>query len=123
MADDPKEQEVKKRAIFDSMSKRGQERVLRMGYENWDPFQEPKDPRDSIRGSVAMRADAMLRDYFEYCGWSEQARAFHFELRELCQGVMRGDLRARAIFEFCTWLGTTMDKDGKKGSRTPSTDG
>ncbi len=48
MTDDPKEYEIRKKAIFDTMSKRGQERILKMGYENWEPFQEPKDPRERI---------------------------------------------------------------------------
>ena len=52
MTEPDNEYEVKKRAIFDGMSKRGQQRILRLGYENWDPFQEPKDPREQIRSTV-----------------------------------------------------------------------
>lgn len=103
MDNDLQESEKRKRAIFDSMSKRGQERVLRVGYENWDPFQEPKDPREKIRSSIALQADAIMRDFYATSSNSEDARAFHFELLELCQGFLREDLRARVILDFCSW--------------------
>jgi hypothetical protein len=118
MANDQNDQEehaLKKRAIFDSMSKRGQERILRIGYENWDPFQEPKDPREQIRGSIAMRADTLMRTFYRSGFWKEEARAFHFELRDLCMGIMRGDLRAQVIYEFCKWY----KENAEEGEHTP----
>ena len=42
----PEEEEKRKKAIFESMSSRRQKHILKKGYENWDPFQEPKDPID-----------------------------------------------------------------------------
>ncbi len=103
MIEDKEEAEQKKKAIFESMSRRGKERVLRIGYENWSPFADPKDPREQIRGAVALKADAVLRDFYASGHEREEARAFHFELLELTRGFMREDLRARTIFEFCAW--------------------
>jgi hypothetical protein len=103
MTDLTNERETKKRAIFEGMSKRGQERVLRLGYENWDPFQEPKDPRDQILSAVAMRAHALVKQYYEASPTHEGARAFHRELVDLCMGFIRGELRAQVIYEFCNW--------------------
>ena len=40
----PEQIEEKKKAIFDTMGKRGQKQILKKGYEQWDPFQDPKDP-------------------------------------------------------------------------------
>ena len=38
------EQEKQKRAIYESLSPRRKKFIDRIGYEKWDPFQEPKDP-------------------------------------------------------------------------------
>jgi len=98
------EYEFKKKAIFDGMSKRGQERILRIGYENWNPFEEPKDPRDRIFGSASMKAGALIQEYLQTSGEKEQSVAVHKEMFELCRGFLQGEGRARTIVEFCAWL-------------------
>ena len=103
MIESREEAEQKKKAIFESMGKRGKERILRIGYENWSPFADPKDPREQIRGSIALKADEIMRSFYASGGAAEEARAFHFELLELAAGFLRGDLRARTIVEFCHW--------------------
>jgi len=101
---DANEREKKKRAIFEGMSKRGQARILRLGYENWDPFQEPKDPREQIRGSAALRADELVRDFLEARGCYRDAPGSRRELATLCRGILREEARAKMVYEFCTWL-------------------
>ena len=103
MAEDEKERELRKKAIFDSMSRRGQERILRMGYENWDPFQEPKDPRERIHGSASVQANALVREFFRSRGEREPSPAFQKELFELCRGLLKEEARAKTLFDFCNW--------------------
>jgi hypothetical protein len=100
---DREEYELKKKAIFDSMSKRGRERILRIGYENWEPFEEPKDPRDRIFGGASIKAGELLRRYYESVGGREESVAMNKELFELCRGLLQDDSRARVIYDFCTW--------------------
>ena len=101
---DREEYEFRKKAIFDAMSQRGQERILKIGYENWDPFEPPKDPRERIFSSESLNADALVRDYYKAVGDKEQPVAVHKELFELCLGLLRGESRAKAIVDFCVWL-------------------
>jgi len=101
--DDREEYEHKKKAIFDSMGKRGRERILRIGYENWEPFEEPKDPRERIFGSASLKANAYVQRFFQSPGQREQSVAMHRELFELCRGLLQGESRAKTIFDFCTW--------------------
>jgi hypothetical protein len=107
------EAELKKRAIFDGMSKRGRQRVLRLGYENWDPFQEPKDPREQIRGSLAVKVDALVHQFYAAAPCNEEAKAFHRELVELCRGLLQEELRARKIYQFCVWYGSVANSQGR----------
>jgi len=101
---DTEEYEYRKKAIFDGMARRGQERVLKIGYENWDPFEKPKDPRERIFGSASIKAGALVREYYESAGGKEESVAVHRELFELCRGLLQGEGRAKTIVDFCAWL-------------------
>jgi hypothetical protein len=101
---DREEYERRKRAIFESMSKRGQERILKMGYENWDPFQEPKDPRERIFASSARKAAILLQEFYEISGLGEPVMAYHRELFEIIRGFLDGDFRSRTIVSLCCWI-------------------
>jgi len=103
MAVDEKEYAMRKKAIFDGMAKRGQERILRMGYENWDPFQEPKDPRERMFSSITTQANDILKEFYESQAGFEESVAVHKELFDLCRGLLQGESRARVILEFCDW--------------------
>jgi hypothetical protein len=103
MVDDEKEYAVRKKAIFDGMSKRGQERILRMGYDKWDPFQEPKDPRDRLFSSVALNVNALLRDFYQAYPHLGQSETTQKDLFDLCSSLLRGESHARLILEFCCW--------------------
>jgi hypothetical protein len=103
MTDDRDEYERRKKAIFDTMSKRGQERILRIGYENWEPFQEPKDPRERIFSSISMKANELLREFYRSRPGHEESVDHNRELFDLCKGLLQGERRAQVILEFCNW--------------------
>lgn len=103
MTVDEQEREMRKKAIFDGMAKRGKERILRMGYENWDPFQEPKDPRERIFSPASQRATAILEEFYHARGDKEESVVLHKELFELCRGILQDEAQARLIYDFCTW--------------------
>lgn len=105
--EDRQEYERRKKAIFDQMSPRGQQRILRMGYENWDPFQEPKDPREQIRSATALQAGMILAEFFQSQEQDERLRSHHKELLDLCRGLLRQDPRAMAVKAFCCWYERT----------------
>jgi hypothetical protein len=101
---DKEEYDFRKKAIFDGMSKRGQERILRIGYENWDPFELPKDPRERIFSSASVKAGALVQEFMTAAGISGESPAIHKELFELCRGLLQGESRAQTIVDFSTWL-------------------
>jgi hypothetical protein len=111
MTDDQKEHDMRKKAIFDGMSKRGRERILRIGYENWDPFQEPKDPRERIYGSASLKASALVKEFLETHHADQESPALIKDLFELCKGLLQGESRAMTILEFCSWYQRRIDKD------------
>ncbi|MEM5789943.1 MAG: hypothetical protein AAGU11_21715 [Syntrophobacteraceae bacterium] len=112
---DREEYELKKKAIFDSMSKRGRERILRIGYEEWEPFEEPKDPRDRIFGSASLRAGVLVKQFYEFSGNREESVSMHRELFELCRGLLQDESRSKTILDFCTWYHKNVEVKGEGG--------
>ncbi len=111
MIDDEKEYQVRKKAIFDTMSKRGQERILRIGYENWNPFQEPKDPRERIFGSATLKASALVRDFLHLHSGEHESPVLFKELFDQCRGLLQGEARAQMMLDFCIWYQKRVSKD------------
>jgi hypothetical protein len=111
MSHDVSEEEVKKKAIFDGMSKRGQERILRIGYENWDPFQEPKDPRERIFSSASLKASALVKEFLQLHQDHQESTVLVKDLFELCKGLLQGENRAQIILEFCDWYRAKIGKN------------
>ncbi len=94
---------MRKRVIFDTMSELGRERILRIGYENWDPFQEPKEPADLRFGKTYVEAESLLREFFEERPDVREFVAVRRELFDLCVDLIRRDARAGALCDFCDW--------------------
>ena len=104
------EKERKKRAIFNSMSpKRRQRIVQKIGYENWDPFQEPKDPLDLRGQKTDQVASVLIREFISECGAEKCSNEYREAVREICKGLIKGEERYKGMFDFCRWY-------GKKGS-------
>ncbi len=108
---DNEEYERRKKAVFDGMSRRGKERILRIGYENWDPFEEPKDPRERIFSSASLKAGALVQEYLGSAGIAGESAVVHKELFELCRGLLQADRRAEIIVDFCAWLRKRTGRD------------
>ena len=101
---DNEECERRKKGIFDTMGKRGQERILRIGYENWDPFELPKDPRERIFSSASVKAGALVQEFLTTASLTGESTSTHKELFDLCRGLLQGERRAEVIVDFCSWL-------------------
>ncbi len=108
---DREEYDMRKKAIFDSMSRRGQERILKIGYENWEPFDEPKDPRERIFGGASMKASELIRRFYESTGGKEESVSDKRDLFELCRGLLQGESRAKAIYDFCNWYRNNAERN------------
>jgi len=105
------QREEKKKAIFDAMSAKRRQRILeKVGYENWDPFQEPKYPIDLREQTTEQKAMALSREFLEECSIKEYSDEYLQALREISRGLVKDEERYRAMFEFCCWYRTTKGK-------------
>jgi hypothetical protein len=115
------EEAERKKAIFDSMSPRSQKRVDKMGYDNWDPFQEPKDPID-IRGDKQKRTTQMLvRQFLQTTESAKYGNAYARGVLELCLGIINDDERYIGMYEFACWYQELLKEDAKRETQAGET--
>ncbi len=106
------EKEVRKKSIFDSMGKRGQKRILREGYEEWDPFAEPKDPID-IRQDVTKRtAQELVREFLHNHRDESHSAIFGEGVLEIALGLMNDNDKCRGMFEYSRWYAELLKAEG-----------
>ena len=112
MAKRSPEEEARKKAIFDTMSSRRQKHIFKRGYEDWDPFQEPKDPIDIRRDRTKRTTQMLVREFLQTRSGKEYSNAYGQGVLEICLGIINEDERSRGMFEFSLWYQALLEKEG-----------
>ena len=104
------EEEKKKRELFESMSPRSQKRIMKKGYDKWDPFLAPKEPpffNEEERKKV-QQARERLQQFLQqkHRENPEEAlpEAYVQGARDICFGLQKEDERFQGMYDFCRWL-------------------
>jgi len=107
------EEAERKKFIFDSMSPRRQKHVLKKeGYDEWDPFIEPKDPIDIRTDKSKRTAIELAREFLASWSHEDYSNAFGQGVWEICLGIMNDDDRYKGMYEFSCWYRDTLKKKG-----------
>jgi hypothetical protein len=99
----PDEIEKKKKAIFDAMGKRGQKQIIKKGYENWEPFQKPKDPIDIRKEKSNRTTQQLIREFLSSVPHESYSNAFAQGALDMALGIVNNEERIRGMFEFALW--------------------
>lgn len=98
------EDEKRKKAIFDSMSPRRQTHILnKQGYDEWDPFIEPKDPIDLRTDKTKRTAMDLARQFLQSCEAQDYSNVFGQGVWDMCLGIVNDDERYKGMYEFACW--------------------
>ena len=108
----PEEQEERKKAIFDSMSPRLQKHILKKGYKEWNPFQEPKDPIDIRKDKTKRTTQTLVREFLHTRTSEDYSNEYGRGVFDLCLGIINDDDRYRGMFEFSVWYHALLLKEG-----------
>lgn len=95
------EQEAFKRHLYESMNPRRRKFIDKIGYDQWDPFQAPKEPLDMRRDATERTLQELLRDFMRESGGGDAA--WQAGARECALGIILKDERFQGIFDFCLW--------------------
>jgi hypothetical protein len=106
------EVETRKRAIFDAMSPRQQNRILKRGYADWDPFEAPKDPIDIRKDKTKRTAKELMREFLYSRGHEDYSNAYGGGVIEICIGLVNDDDRFLGMYEFSCWYNQLLKKEG-----------
>jgi len=111
----PGEEEIRKKAIFDSMSPRRQKHILKKGYDRWDPFQEPKDPIDIRKDKTKRTSQMLIREFLQSRKMEDYSNAYGRGVVEICMGIINEDDRFWGMYEFACWYRDLLEKEGHLG--------
>ena len=102
----------RKKAIFDAMSERRRNYILKKGYDRWDPFQEPKDPID-IRKDKSKRTTQMLvREFLQQKSAETYSPSYGRGVLEICLGIVNNEDRFIGMYEFSCWYRDLLIREG-----------
>jgi len=108
----PEEEEMRKKAIFESMSPRRQKHILKRGYEEWDPFQEPKDPIDIRKDKTRRTTQMLVREFLQSRSFQEYSNAYGSGVMDICLGIVNDDERYKGMFDFSVWYHDLLKREG-----------
>lgn len=97
------EEEKRKKAIFDSMSPRRQQHILKKGYDSWDPFIEPKDPLDIRRDNTNRTTQQLVREFLQSRKMEDYSNEYGQGVFDICLGIINNEERYKGMYEFSCW--------------------
>ncbi len=104
--------EQRKKAIFDSMSERGRKRIIKCGYEQWNPFQEPKDPIDIRKDKTKRTSQMLVREFLQSRSFDQISNNYSRGVLDMCIGIINDDERYIAMLDFASWYNELLKKEG-----------
>ncbi len=97
------EQEKLKREIYERLQPRRRKFIDKIGYEQWDPFQAPKEPLDMRRDRTNRTLQELIDDFMRENNSSGKDPAWRKGAMECAMGIIKKDDRFQGIFDFCIW--------------------
>ena len=97
------DQEERKKAIYQSLSSRRRKFIDRIGYDEWDPFQEPNHPIEIRKDRTRRTASQLVEAFYRERGGDSVSMAYRNGVQEMCMALFNGDERYQGMYEFCEW--------------------
>jgi hypothetical protein len=110
------EVEMRKKAVFDSMSPRRQSHIQKKGYAQWDPFSEPKDPIDIRKDKTKRTTQMLVREFLQTRVHEKYSNAYGSGVLEIALGIINDDDKYMGMFDFSCWYHDLLIKEGLKPS-------
>ncbi len=105
-------EEQKKKMIFDSMSLKRQKHILKKGYEQWEPFQEPKDPIDIRKDKTKRTSQMLIREFLQNCSDETYSNSYSQGAFEFCLGIINEEERFKGMYDFACWYKQLLIDEG-----------
>ena len=102
----------KKKAVFEAMSSRRQKHILnKIGYDNWNPFEKPKDPIDIRRDKSNRTSQMLVREFMESRQAGSYSNSYARGVLEMAIGIVNDDDRYLSMYEFALWHKQLLERE------------
>lgn len=109
------EAEARKRAIYELLSPRRRKYIERVGYERWDPFEEPKDPIDIRKDRTKRTTQMLVREFLQTHAPERYTNAYGRGVLEFALGIVNEDDRYLAMLDFARWYLALLERETEEG--------
>jgi hypothetical protein len=108
------EAEARKRAIYEGLAARNRRYIDRIGYDKWDPFEEPKDPIEIRKDPTRRTSQQLVREFLQSRTFEEgYSNTYGRGVLDMCIGIINRDERYLAMLDFATWYNKLLQREGK----------
>ncbi len=105
------EEEEQKRVFYERMSPRRRRFIDRIGFENWDPFEGPKEPMD-LRTDITRRTvQELVRDFMKSAVGRVHGGEYAGGAMECAVGIVAGQEKYQGVLDFCVWYHALLQKE------------
>lgn len=108
------EEEELKAAIYNRMNPRRRKFVDKIGYDQWNPFQEPKEPLDMRTDRTRRTLQELLREFMRDANGSQKSAEWQRGAMECAMGIIKKEEKYQGIFDFCNWYQEILTRDEKQ---------
>lgn len=102
----------RKRAIYESLSPRRRKYIERIGYDRWDPFEEPKDPIEIRRDKSKRTTQMLVREFLQARPAEGYSNTYGRGVMEMALGIVNNDERYLAMLDFARWYTELLRAEG-----------
>lgn len=111
--------QAKKKFLYESLSPRRKKFIDRIGFDKWDPFQEPKHPIEIRTDSTRRTSKELMLKFLRDFQPENYSNAYGRGVLEMCIGIINGDDKCRAIYEFSLWYRDLLEREKKEFKTGP----
>lgn len=111
----PSSEDIKalKQEMYDKLSPRRKKFIDKIGFDRWDPFQEPKHPieirKDPTKRTTQQLVNEFIQSRADHVGYDTAYAAGAFEM---AMGMLRRQDRFQGMFDFAIWYNELMKQEG-----------
>ncbi len=105
------EEQEQKRLLYERMSPRRRRFIDRIGYDEWDPFEAPKEPMDIRTDVTARTIQDLVREFLKSSSQEFHGGEYARGATECAQGIVAGQEKYQGILDFCVWYHQLLLKE------------
>lgn len=117
--DNKQDQNSQKKVMYESLSPRRKKFIDRIGFDKWDPFQEPKNPIEIRTDATRRTSKELMLKFLRETQPQDYSNAYGRGVLEICLGIINGDDKSRAMYEFSLWYSDLLARENREFKAGP----